>query len=128
MSIRGSFSITPESVKEVVGEETGQVMVYGFEFTKYKHVIQALESGHHRVEKVFGATLSAPDHPEWRTTLEGSVVEPFSTNSTHESRQGVTRECKSAITALIYENYKRKKHGLPIIPFLFCIEYLVVRL
>jgi hypothetical protein len=37
-------------------------------------------------------------------------------------KQVIGRECKTAITNVVLENYKRKKEGKPLIPVLFCID------
>lgn len=37
-------------------------------------------------------------------------------------RHSLQRECKTAITNVVLENYKRKKEGLPLIPVLFAID------
>ena len=105
------------SVQSIVGPFT-QVTVYGFHSARYKKVIRKLQLENSPFKRVY----------DWSNITEkmaeGHMIErvPVEQTAISKSKQTITRTCKSGITELLLENYKRKKTGLPIIPLLFCVE------
>ena len=55
-------------------------------------------------------------------TLEGRKMNLIGFDSDFDKDQYLGRKCKTAITDIVLENYKRKKEGLPLIPIVFAID------
>lgn len=122
-------------------------MVYGWAHCKYDEVANALFQGQLHIQKVFCWVLGCKDAlPDEVTTLEGRAIEQVEVDEIHlkktykkasnekventevkdehndfDSRL-ITRQCKAGLTNIVFENYKRKKEGLPIIPVIFCVD------
>lgn len=118
-----------ESVKAICGESQ-QAMVYGFARCRYVDVAMILQNAEESpIKKVFDCALGGIDTDgrptaeiEFLTTIEGRVITqiPFLPLDRHP--QLISRPSKSGMTNLVFENYKRVKEGLPIIPCIFCID------
>jgi hypothetical protein len=105
------------SVKRVFGESK-QVMVYGWLHCHYQRVRAQLQKP--LIEKVYNCNFG--DKLDNTRTLEGRLVEGIERVRGETFQEGVSRLCKTGITNLVLENYKRKKEGLPVIPMIFCFD------
>lgn len=114
---------------EICGE-AGQAMSYGWEYCGFKFVMTSLqEHAKERtfpIQRVFDYTAG---EPSWNarpsnTTLEGNRfnIIQFENDEFTTKRQAIGRMCKTGITNLILENYKRDQEDYPIIPLLFLID------
>ncbi len=98
-------------------------MVYGWKHCGYyqvSHVLDADNGG--PLKKTLNYLAGDPTLPannDFVTTLEGRNVNLIDYDSTERH---LTRKCKTAITDIVLENYKRQKERLPIIPIIFCID------
>lgn len=102
-----------------------QAMVYGFTHCGYGAICKKLSDPGSCVERLFDCGLGNFD--THFKTLEGRVIEQIkfeiSQDDTPEENVKIcNRMCKSGITNLVLENYKRKCEGLPLIPVIFCID------
>lgn len=102
--------------------DSGQVMVYGWGHCKYGIVADTLNNTQDPevksiVQKAFKHSVIDPNKDvSLRETIEKRMFEEIPCTGRVES------ECKAALVALILENYKRKKTGLPIIPLIFLYD------
>jgi hypothetical protein len=123
-----SFDLNYKSVTNIC-KNSDQVMVYGYGHCKYVEVAAALKSSHSPIKKVFdvnigkntsdlGARITADSH----TLIDQVDITPIMGLEYPGVHKQCARECKAALTNLVFENYKRKQQGLPIIPVLFCID------
>jgi hypothetical protein len=104
-----------------------QAMVYGWSHCKYGEVEDALKlmgkQEDFPIKKVFSCRIAVKSSPEAITsTLEGRnmALLPFDEKLTYSLY--LSRMCKTALTDLVLENYKRSKEKKPLIPVLFCID------
>lgn len=116
-----SFSLETTSVQNVLGNSP-QVQVYGWSHCYYEEIMNYLaESEDSPVEKVFTDCLGdSNDDIEERTTLQGRAIEQVEVEK--GGPKSGHRTDKAGLTNLVFENYKREKEGLPIIPILFAID------
>lgn len=129
--------LDPDSVIQVCGE-ADQVMVYGWNHCKYKEVRDAISEmaclEHFPIKRIFDYTMGNPFKEACRT-LEGRDLnnlvfegtEVYTTPIDVELpidlvAKVVPRTCKTAITNLVLENYKRILEGETPIPLLFCVD------
>lgn len=122
-SVSDQFSLDPESVRSIIGKETKQVMVFGFASARYMHVIEHLDEAQHKIQKVFTYRIGEdiPHGTDQTHTAEGTKIIPVLRE--YGKNKAIARQCKTAISTLIVENYRRKKKGEPLIPLIFCVEY-----
>lgn len=114
------------SVKAICGG-SDQVMIYGAQNCKYREVTSVLEDlavgQNPPLRKVYnwvvGSTVTSKKR---RTTLEGRHMHVLSYEKASTHPRIHSRPCKTAITELVLENYKRIEEGRAIIPLLFCID------
>lgn len=118
-----SFKFDNDSLRRVSGGSK-QVMVYGFERCLYKEMEQYINTGKAgSVAKSFDWTLGYfRGDADVSKTLDGRNIERLEFTVSASDRQSIARQCKTAITNLVLENYKRAKQGLPIIPLIFCLD------
>lgn len=108
------------SVKNVIGDSK-QAMVYGWADCHYKKVAKALEkSPESCVKKVFDYHLGDSSAPKNEKTLEGREIEKLKVYI--KPGKEMHRLCKTGVTNLLLENYKRSKEGKDIIPVIFCLD------
>lgn len=95
-------------------------MVYGFGNCLYLK-ITALLPTFTQIKKVFDWRIGQEYivDEELLVTCEGNELPRVSVD--YEQR-AISRACKAGLTNLVFENYRRQKMGLPIIPILFCID------
>lgn len=119
----GGVTLLSNNVAEIVGDSE-QVMVYGWGFCKYLEVSKSLTSDKSSpIKKVFGCAIGTQNCDKNEiTTLEGRIIEQVSIDSANKDEKNTARLCKAGLTNLIFENYKRIKEGLPIIPVIFCVD------
>lgn len=111
-----------KNIKRIVGDSK-QVMVYGFAHCFYNEISLALREKPYSLH-TFSHAVSQND-PNDRTTLEGRVMSRISAGSLDInscSRMIINDNCKSGLTTLVFENFKRSIQGLHLIPILFCID------
>jgi hypothetical protein len=115
-----SIKLSLPSVKAICGN-SDQVMVYGYGTCLYKEIAKILRKALSPVKKVF----------DWRIGQEYIVDDSMlmTTEKTEMQRLDVdfdhsatSRACKAALTNLVFENYKRKSLGLPLIPVIFALD------
>lgn len=51
-------------------------------------------------------------------TLDGTQIERIKV----DYNEDVKRSCKATLVQIVFENFKRKKMGLPLIPVIFCVD------
>jgi hypothetical protein len=104
-----SSEIDMSSVKQILGPSL-QAMIYGFRECDYTFIYNLLrEKGICTFDYQAGASNFF--------TLEKRSIACLTFDN------GDTRDtCKAALTNLFFENFKRKKSGLPLIPLIFCIQ------
>jgi hypothetical protein len=124
-----------DSFREVT-HGASQVMVYGFGHCKYIQLINTLQQIEPPiVDKVFecsiGNNYNLPNYTledKFRTTSEKRLITQFKAEPLDQlddkqySEKFCTRVCKTGALNLIFENFLRKKQGLPIIPFIIAID------
>jgi hypothetical protein len=133
MSIRLSetFCLNIESVVKVIGKDTKQAVVYGFQHCKYTQVHLAIDQKPDSpllkvFDSVIGNDVDRSIIPrEYLTTLEGKEIYQIRSDA-GDPRLPVpkqcARRCKAGLVNLVFENYKRIKQGLKPIPLLFVID------
>src|SRR5579883_2702248 len=87
-----------------------QVVVYGFSHCNYLQVMSAIYRTK-SFDRVYDAKLS-DYRPEDRTTTENRVIDSFCSGNNF----------KATLVDIVFENFQRKKLGLPVIPVLFCVD------
>lgn len=115
-----------DSLKAIV-DNSNQVMVYGWKHCAYGDLMDELTSHPDSfVEKVYSSDFGSP---LVSTTLEGHIVEKFNVIQEFigclfgEAQKQILRsQCKSGLTYLLLENYKRHKENMEIIPVIFCVD------
>lgn len=114
---------------DTLPEGTNQIMVYGWAHCKYQDVEcfirEMAEDREIPIRKVFNNSIGcSPDAflSSYATTLESRQLNILAFEEPSTDRQATARQCKTALTNLVLENYKRMKDGLPVIPLLFCID------
>lgn len=106
-----SFNINLDSVKDIC-VNANQVMIYGWRSCGYEEVIARLKKNDSPIRKVFDW---CPDVNE--KTLEGKSFEKI-----RMKNGSLETICKTRITMLVLENYKRKQKDQPIIPLIFLYD------
>lgn len=126
----------PESFLDSVAsicKGANQTMVYGWEHCFYTMVAGFLMVAADKIpswpiKKVFDLDAGKPDlfedEEHCATTIEGRKINLIDFPEPKTGTQRIGRICKTALTNLVLENYKRKKEGLPLIPVLFCIDII----
>lgn len=98
-----------------------QIMVYGYQHCNYLDIIDQFDdSTTSPYKKVFG--YECGDASSEHETLEGSKITKISYDSTTKDLEKTARWSKSGIVNIVFENFKRKKLGMPIIPIMFCVD------
>ena len=119
-----------------ISHNASQVMVYGFGHCKYLQIIYTLQNTPSTINTVFecsiGNSYNFPNYSledKYRTTSEGRLIHQFQPepldkiqDENLQSEKFCTRVCKAGAIDLVYENFLRKKEGLPIIPFIFVLD------
>lgn len=115
--------LNSDSVTNTIGTTTKQVMVYGFESAHYLFVGSSLRNtgGYEASLRVYDAFLGVRS-PRYTETVEGYDIEYIPYVESDTLHQKTKRMCKTVVTILMLENYKREKRGLPLIPLLFCVD------
>lgn len=112
------INLHSKDLRKICGK-SNQVMVYGWKFCKYEDIKKLLHKNRNDpnspIRKVFDCSLGLST----RQTLEGHYIETFPIQKLFRN---LYRHCKLAIINLIFENYKRKKQGLDLIPLIFCVD------
>lgn len=133
MSIEPDFSKSkgvPNSALDSVMsicKGANQVMVYGWSHCNYVFAAEVISMAttisflNFPIKKVHNHLIGDPDSRDRRTTHEGRKLNLIAYDKS-DYTHGIGRMCKTAITNLVLENYKRAKEGLPLIPVLFCID------
>lgn len=120
-----------------ISEGASQVMIYGFGHCKYMQLIFTLQN--HKsagIDKVFecsiGNNYDLPGYklnPIYRKTSENRLIHQFKAEPLDKiqdektyNEKFCTRVCKTGAVNLIFENFLRKRAGLPIIPFIFLVD------
>lgn len=104
------------SLRIIVGN-VNQVMVYGWGYCSYKAVFSAcINHPDSFFKMVYDDGLGSSDESK---TLEGHKIEKL---PIFPSGNLISRTCKTGITNLLLENYKRNKENRYIIPVIFCID------
>lgn len=124
---------------------SGQAMVYGWDHCGYdfvtNYIASEAESDLFPIQRVFSFTAGDfASNADYCTTLEGRKFNVIKFDRTEaeenpdhrnhiecilkelDTRHSLQRQCKTAITNLVLENYKRNKEGLPPIPVFFIID------
>jgi hypothetical protein len=118
----GEFQLDADSVRAVC-KDSSQAMVYGFKSSKYEEIGFWLCKKHSPIKKLFDWTLGYKGtDASVITTLEGRKIHQFPYNRSDSPHKTIGRQCKAALTNLVWENYQRRRQGLPIIPLVFCID------
>ncbi|MBI2743368.1 MAG: hypothetical protein HYX48_05570 [Chlamydiales bacterium] len=114
-----TFTLNASSVSKICGSSK-QAMVYGFRSCHYGKIARLLPSST-QIKKVFDFMIGTEEIvcSEKLTTLEGSILTRIPVDY---SEREMARSCKAGLTNIVFENYARKKLGLPLIPILFCID------
>lgn len=109
-----------------------QAIIYGWRqcgFDKIAMVINSEASDPESgcpFKKAFTWTVGDPKIPEDShdevTTVEGRKMNLIPYEPTDSPQKNIDRMCKTALTDIILENYKRQQEGLPLIPIVFCID------
>lgn len=106
-------------------------MVYGWRHCQYLNVQENLEyrvdaEEDFPIKKMYSNTmgcLPSADHlADAAITLEGRKLNRIAYKKKRAFHKVVARQCKTALTNLVLENYKRIEEGRAIIPLLFCID------
>jgi hypothetical protein len=101
------------SVKKICGS-SDQAVIYGYADCKYIELGRLLSGKGSPLAKVFDYNVGASSRKV--LTKEGRVIQPLQPGL---GEFDVKRQCKAGLTNIVFENYKRKKEGLPLIPVLF---------
>ncbi len=106
--------VNSKSITDICGENT-QVMVYGATHAGWGTVIEILaqEKSPLKDMLVCDAMGTVEGTPK---TLEGRVIEKVVSSN---KLKGL---CKSAIVNILFENFKRKKEGLPLLQIIFSLN------
>ncbi len=124
------------SALDTICKGADQVMVYGWKHCLYHLVGQAICTmtvhPDFPIKKVFSYRIGNPSNPNAKTLSGRKLNTLYFTGSDSSlkskrpspalSQKTIARECKTALTNLVLENYKRKSEGKPLIPILFCID------
>lgn len=135
-----SLSITPVvfdlTALSEIWKDPEEIMVYGWKHCHYDKVGEALDAligaPNYPIKKVHSYRIGDPFDSTAKTIAGRRLNHLFFSGSEyllqHQApppkvqKQVIGRECKTAITNIVLENYKRKKEGKPLIPILFCID------
>lgn len=116
------FQLDAESVRAVCGSSR-QAMVYGFKASKYEEIGHWLCKKKSPIKKLFDWSMGyRGTDSSVITTLEGRKIHQFSYKRSDSPHKTIGRQCKAALTNLVWENYQRRLKGLPVIPLVFCID------
>jgi hypothetical protein len=120
---RYTLQIDTDSLKNIA-ENQEQAVIYGFSHCKYIAVIFTL-----KINQVFKSIFF---HLDFKTSLEGTKFKQIQTRSqilqmlSHGIDKGrrlfIAQKCKNTLTALVFENFRREKAGLPLIPMIYCVD------
>ncbi len=119
------YALETHSIKEIC--KGNQVMVYGLAACKYQDVFLILDRIKLRkrppFRRVYNCTISnGKGDPSQHWTLEGRNMRCIDYAKSDRLPQEISRPCKTALTSLILENYKRIEEGRSVIPLVFCID------
>lgn len=112
-----TINLNNESVLNIM-EDNKEVMVYGYEHCKYKEVAAS-------ISKMDIKVYFWNDFEEAAGRKITKFITPDITNlSSAENVQKLffAHECKRTLTELLYENFKRKEEGLPLIHLIYCLD------
>lgn len=104
-----------DSVRELCGERTSEVMVYGWSSCYYEQVTLALTKPASLIKKIF-YHHTVGYSGESSLTLQNKQIEKF------PHAQTAKAICKIALVNIVYENFQRKKTGLPFIKIIFVVD------
>src|SRR5579885_1270294 len=111
-----------DSVKEVL-HGSDQAVVYGTRTCKYTQVQDAIAdlalSKKIKVKKLYNWELSQYESGPFCSTAEDRNMSLLSYKKTYIEPKSITRPCKTTLTDLVLENYKRIDEGKAVIPVLF---------
>lgn len=113
-----------QSVQSIAGNAK-QVMVYGYTHCKYDLVrdVIARFGADYGIEKQYTHQIGQMYSELKRRTLEGRDIEEINILKSGALVRYADRIiCKTAVTILILENWKRSKEGLEIIPTIVCVD------
>lgn len=120
----GCEKLDIDSVKKIC--KSNQVMIYGVAHCKYGDVFKILDDlawEGKSFDKVFNWVIANKRiRPERRKTYEGRDMGLINYETSYYYPQTTSRPCKTAITDLVLENYKRIEEGKKAIPLIFCID------
>lgn len=118
-----------QSSLTAICKESNQAVIYGVHHCSYSKVALAInlinsEPGSTLpVKKSFVCSLGNPEGFDVDvTTLEGRKMNLLEFDQTSTLSKNTSRVCKTALTDVVLENYKREQEGLSLIPVLFCID------
>ena len=110
----------------MICQGSDQAMVYGWKHCGYTLVESAIQDNsdnvsHNSIKKTYDFNAGDPlDHGSVLvTTAEGRKINLIDYDA---PEYNVNRMCKTGITNVVLENYKRQKEGLSLIPVLFVID------
>jgi hypothetical protein len=109
-----------------------QAMIYGWRQCGFDKIGMAINSEASDPEsgcpfkRSFNWTVGDPKISEGCldevTTVEGRKMNLIPYEPTDSPQKNIDRMCKTALTDIVLENYKRQQEGLPLIPIVFCID------
>ena len=114
-----------------VAKGSNQVMIYGWGHCGYDKMTTGTEAAsvfdrNSSIKRVFSFKLGNPLFSEYLTdsvtTLEGRRMNLLDYARGEGQQKSTSRKCKTAITNVVLENYKRQKEGLSLIPVIFAID------
>lgn len=113
-----------------VGKGSDQTMIYGWAHCCYyvmkDFTERAIAQKSSPIKKIYSYGVGKPNVSDQDvgkvTTLEGRRMNLLKSKTSLDVLKNTYRECKTAITNVVLENYKRQQEGLPLIPIVFAID------
>ena len=101
------INLDTTNIKDILGSST-EAVVYGWAKCSYRSVLESLRYFHSPLRAVYDYELAFAEFGSLPDRSEREVT------SIHQL-------CKTSMDEIVFENYKRKKEGKPIIPIIFCV-------
>lgn len=102
-------------------KNSSEVLVYGFKHCAFTQIKTTLRKPCSPLKKVY-KNIWFFESGECSSTGEKIQCIHIEPDKAKNFSKKMACQCKAAIINLVFENYKRKKKGLPLIVLLFCID------
>jgi len=118
------FNYSKDSFRDVT-DNSPQVFIIGQDHCSYYELREALNLPNSPLKRLFHWQIAQDLKSkgfELNITLEGRKIEQIPLTKSFNGGRMIKRWCKMANTNIVFENFKRRREELPIIPLMMCLD------